>query len=207
MFESDAGESEVAKVTPEHPFGSVEHGWVAAGDLAVGDLVLTASGGWMQVAAGTWLQETATVYNLEVQGFHTYFVGEAALWVHNQCDECGGDGGKGGSGAANAANAYRLASQLARQEAASVFKNGGLHPDVIAGARPIIPGSALGNKGLIRRLTADGSRIGDWAKMSTQSFKSPSGQFQVHFYKNSKTGAVHYGDDFKAVFNHGGDWP
>jgi len=94
VFESDAGESEVAKVTPEHPFGSVEHGWVAAGDLAVGDLVLTASGGWMQVAAGTWLQETATVYNLEVQGFHTYFVGEAALWVHNQCDECGGDGGK-----------------------------------------------------------------------------------------------------------------
>ena len=43
--------------------------------------------------------------------------------------------------------------------------------------------------------------------MSTQSFKSPSGPFQVHFYQNLKTGAVHYGDDFKAVFNHGGNWP
>ncbi len=104
------------------------------------------------------------------------------------------------------ANGPRLATQLTRQEAASVFKNGGLHADVIAGSRPIMPGSALKNQGLIQRLTADGSNIADWAKMSTQSFKSPSGSFQVHFYKNLKTGAVHYADDFKAVFNHGGNW-
>ena len=111
-------------------------------------------------------------------------------------------------GAQNIVNGRRLAAQLTRQEAASVFtKSGFLRPQVIAGSREIIPGMALKNKGLIGRLTADGSKISDWAKMSTQSFKSPSGSFQVHFYQNLRTGAVHYGDDFKAVFNHGGAWP
>jgi len=43
-------------------------------------------------------------------------------------------------------------------------------------------------------------------KMTTQTFKSPSGPFQVHFYQNLKTGALHYADDFKAVFNHNGSW-
>lgn len=27
----------------------------------------------------------ATVYNLEVEDFHTYYVGEEGMWVHN-CD-------------------------------------------------------------------------------------------------------------------------
>jgi hypothetical protein len=26
-----------------------------------------------------------TVYNIEVEDFHTYFVGELGLWVHNMC--------------------------------------------------------------------------------------------------------------------------
>lgn len=26
-----------------------------------------------------------TVYNFEVEGFHTYFVGEAGVWAHNLC--------------------------------------------------------------------------------------------------------------------------
>ncbi|MBK7006042.1 MAG: hypothetical protein IPH37_13695 [Burkholderiales bacterium] len=30
----------------------------------------------------------APVYNLEVEDFHTYYVGEHGIWVHNQ--NCGG---------------------------------------------------------------------------------------------------------------------
>ena len=36
---------------------------------------------------------THTTYNFEVEDFHTYFVGDSALWVHNMC---GGDATKGG---------------------------------------------------------------------------------------------------------------
>ena len=82
-----------------------------------------------------------------------------------------------------------------------------MRADVIAGSRVAVPGSKLGNQALIKQLTADGSSISDWAKMTTQTFKSPSGPFQVHFYQNLKTGLVHYADDFKAVFNHNGVWP
>src|SRR5690606_5809188 len=35
-----------------------------------------------------------TVYNVEVEDFHTYFVGEGGVWVHNACGGPQG-GGKG----------------------------------------------------------------------------------------------------------------
>jgi hypothetical protein len=85
--------------------------------------------------------------------------------------------------------------------------NGGLRAEVIAGSKVAIPGSQLNNPALVKTLTADGSNIADWAKMTTQTFKSPSGPFQAHFYQNVKTGATHFADDFKAVFNHNGVWP
>jgi hypothetical protein len=30
------------------------------------------------------LEKSVNVYNLEVQDFHTYFIGESGVWVHNQ---------------------------------------------------------------------------------------------------------------------------
>ena len=39
-----------------------------------------------------------------------------------------------------------------------------------------------------------------FSKYSTDSFQSPSGSFQVHFYKNQKTGEVLYDLDYKVVF-------
>jgi hypothetical protein len=38
-------------------------------------------------------------------------------------------------------------------------------------------------------------------KYSTQTFQSPAGPFQVHFYRNAVTGAVNYEYDYKVVFN------
>lgn len=54
---------------------------------------------------------------------------------------------------------------------------------------------------MVKGLTADGSNIADWAKYTTQSFRSPSGPFQVHYYRNLVTGAVNYTYDYKVVFN------
>lgn len=76
-----------------------------------------------------------------------------------------------------------------------------MHPSVINNSTPIIRGSQLGNQQVVKGLTADGSNIADWAKYTTQSFRSPSGPFQVHYYRNLVTGAVNYTYDYKVVFN------
>ncbi len=108
-------------------------------------------------------------------------------------------------GAANAADGVRLAQQLTSEEAGSLFTGtGGLREDVMASSRLIIPGVDLDNSEVIAELTSDGSRIEDWGKYATPSFRSPSGKFQVHFYYNDTTSTVNYNIDYKAKFQGGG---
>jgi hypothetical protein len=83
--EEEDGSTETFKVTGEHPFWVKARGWVEAADLKPGDEIFTSNGGWLRVASGTWLSQRQTVYNFEVEDFHTYFVGEAGAWVHNTC--------------------------------------------------------------------------------------------------------------------------
>ncbi len=80
-----AGRTETLTTTAEHPFWVRHDGWRAAAELEPGDEVYTSRGGWLKVTSGTWLAERRTVHNLEVAGHHTYFVGEAGVWVHNTC--------------------------------------------------------------------------------------------------------------------------
>jgi hypothetical protein len=40
-----------------------------------------------------------------------------------------------------------------------------------------------------------------FAKYATETFASPSGAFQTHFYMNPETGATFYGLDYKVIFN------
>lgn len=79
------GASETITVTGEHPFWERTRGWVGAGDLLPGDEVFTSRGGWARIGGGTWIDGDQLVYNLEVEGSHTYFVGETGAWVHNTC--------------------------------------------------------------------------------------------------------------------------
>jgi hypothetical protein len=48
-------------------------------------LVLTSSGDWIRLVSATWAPERLVVYNIEVDEFHTYFVGTFGAWVHNSC--------------------------------------------------------------------------------------------------------------------------
>ena len=74
-------------MTGSHSFWAKDRGWVAAKELQAGDEVYTLSGGWLRVSSGTWTGHTKTVYNLEVGQFHTYFVGDDGVWVHNICGD------------------------------------------------------------------------------------------------------------------------
>jgi len=66
-----------------------------------------------------------------------------------------------------------------------------LTDDVIKNSREIIDSSEINNPAMLK----------GFSKYSTDTFQSPSGKFQIHFYKNSKTGEVFYGKDYKAIFN------
>ena len=81
----DGGE-ETILTTSEHPFRVPGEGWVPAGMLAVGDELVVLSGETAPLEAIGFPSEPLTAYNFEVEGFHTYAVGEDAIWVHNACD-------------------------------------------------------------------------------------------------------------------------
>ena len=75
---------EEIETTPNHPFW-VENQWVLAKDLREGD-VLTLADGTTTVITKTYGEqpdEPVIVYNFEVQDFHTYYVTNTGVLVHN----------------------------------------------------------------------------------------------------------------------------
>lgn len=75
------------KATPEHPFYVPQKGWTAAIDLRAGDVLVLSNGEYVVVekVQHEILETPVKVYNFEVQDFHTYFVGELSVLVHNTC--------------------------------------------------------------------------------------------------------------------------
>jgi hypothetical protein len=74
--------------TAPHPFWVVDaQKFIAADDLKLGEHFLLADGGQAEIT-GLSIEHAAvgatfTTYNFEVEDFHTYFVGEDGVWVHN----------------------------------------------------------------------------------------------------------------------------
>jgi len=77
------GRTEHLRVTPGHRFWVEGRGWKAAESLAAGEAVAMSDGTAAELVGASSLAERATVYNLEVDEFHTYFVGGSGLLVHN----------------------------------------------------------------------------------------------------------------------------
>jgi len=96
-------------------------------------------------------------------------------------------------GASNIATAPKLAAGLRLQSARSPFKaNGTLTDDAIANSRKIIDASEIGDRAIPR----------GFSKFSTQTFQSPSGDFQTRFLRNENTGEVLFNNpNFKTIFN------
>jgi hypothetical protein len=82
------GELRPIGVTPTHPFWSVDRdGWVPAGELRSGERLQ----GWdrvVEVRSLNWREHEEPVYNLEVDSYHVYRVGELGLLVHNSSAPC-----------------------------------------------------------------------------------------------------------------------
>ena len=78
---------ETISATPTHSFYVDKLGWTLARSLRAGDVLVLSNGEFVTVE---WVQHEILespikVYNFEVEEFHTYFVGENRVLVHNMC--------------------------------------------------------------------------------------------------------------------------
>jgi intein/homing endonuclease len=75
------------EATPEHPLWVLGFGWKPAAEVAAGDELLTSDNRKVVCEGVTPSGRVVTVYNMEVAGDHTYFVGDDVwgfdVWVHN----------------------------------------------------------------------------------------------------------------------------
>jgi hypothetical protein len=89
------GTEETVVTTGNHPFyvlSRQQPGFFAADELVPGDMLSLADGG-TAVLVSTRAEHAAPgqrfrTYNFEVEDFHTYFVGESGVWVHNTGAPC-----------------------------------------------------------------------------------------------------------------------
>ncbi|MCK4259682.1 MAG: hypothetical protein KAX49_11930, partial [Halanaerobiales bacterium] len=85
------------KTTLPHPFYVVGKGWIEAKDLIVGDKLKLISGEEVEIKdiKKEKLEKPVKVYNFEVEDWHTYYVSEYAVLVHNTgsnpCAEVAGE--------------------------------------------------------------------------------------------------------------------
>jgi len=87
MYVSVNGEE--LTTTPEHPFYVPQKGWTEAAQLRAGDILVLQSGEYVvvELIQHEILEEPIVVYNFEVEGFHTYYVGRNGVLVHNSCSK------------------------------------------------------------------------------------------------------------------------
>ena len=80
-------DDEIIEVTPNHLFKS-ESGWKSAEELQIGEGVSNSNGEikYVEGKKDILYDYTLPIYNLEIEGYHTYFVGQSGILVHNQYD-------------------------------------------------------------------------------------------------------------------------
>ncbi|CAH1207692.1 hypothetical protein PAECIP111893_02757 [Paenibacillus plantiphilus] len=89
IYELTVGD-QVIETTDNHPFWVEGKGWVLAVDLQVGDKLQQSNGNTLTIDSIKIVKhdELVRVYNFSVANFHTYFVSDLGIWVHNigKCD-------------------------------------------------------------------------------------------------------------------------
>ncbi|WP_159887522.1 polymorphic toxin-type HINT domain-containing protein [Paenibacillus puerhi] len=78
------GNQTTIEATGNHPFWVEDKGWVLAEELQVGDVLLRSNETRISIEHITVENRQETVYNFEVADYHSYFVSELGVWVHNE---------------------------------------------------------------------------------------------------------------------------
>lgn len=79
--------NEIIKATPSHPFLS-SRGWIQAAELTTSDLLLTGNNNYQAIDAIEVIDysEPIATYNLCVEDYHSFLIGETQFIVHNRCN-------------------------------------------------------------------------------------------------------------------------
>lgn len=80
------GEAQLLHATGEHPFWVKEHGWLEVENLIPGLTVENRDEEELTIIDVKFLNRLNRTYNFNVDEFHTYYVGEEGVLVHNQGD-------------------------------------------------------------------------------------------------------------------------
>jgi RHS repeat-associated protein len=84
IYEIKAG-NEIINVTAEHPFYVVGKGWIKTKDLQAGYVLKSSDNKvTVKINAVKELSKAVTVYNIEVDANHNYFVTGSTILVHNK---------------------------------------------------------------------------------------------------------------------------
>ena len=86
IIELHTNNGEIIKTTPTHPFKTNEE-WKDALDLKIGDTLKTFSDDTLKISKILHLPKNEEVFNFHVKDFHTYYIGENLILVHNACDK------------------------------------------------------------------------------------------------------------------------
>ena len=73
--------------TPSHPFYSPVKGWTDAVHLRAGDILVLVNGecAVVEKIQHELLESPVKVYNFQVEDYHTYYVSDSGVLVHNMC--------------------------------------------------------------------------------------------------------------------------
>jgi hypothetical protein len=82
---------QIIETTDNHPFWVEGKGWVFADKLQAGDKLQKADGSNLTIDKVEFvkLDDPVTVYNFTVTDYHTYYVTDIGIWVHNTKSFCG----------------------------------------------------------------------------------------------------------------------
>lgn len=88
ILQNESGEITKIEVTDDHPFWIPDFGWMDSIDLVPGLTVDSRSGEVLTVIDFKFLNKFEKTYNLSVSDWHTYYVSDSGVLVHN-CPEYG----------------------------------------------------------------------------------------------------------------------
>ncbi|MHA6530788.1 polymorphic toxin-type HINT domain-containing protein [Paenibacillus sp. BAC0078] len=145
--------------TFNHPFYVKDKGWTFVKDLKVGDLLVQSDGNKLKIDSIELEHKLVTVYNMTVDEFHTYFVSDLGIWVHNT--EC---------------------SLTISKAAARVAKK--LSPEAKKGYEAAIKGLETGDLRGLNAHPLSGNRKGQWA-VDIKGSGSGRGDARVIYTKDS----------------------
>ena len=135
-------DGEIIQCTETHPFQVKGRGWIEAADLAPNDVVYTKDWNTATVNSVNLLEldEAVEVFNFEVEDYHTYFVGDGCILVHNL-----------GCTQTNTSGVGQKHHPFSRKIVRAANEN------------PNLKGHVTRNSGTVKALTADGHKgYQDW---------------------------------------------